>query len=98
MNRKRLASILASAVTAGLVLSAMAKLYVQFGASTKPDPASGRTEPVLFAPRISHSWDYATSGQVWLLIGLTSTVLVCFVAWAILTWLDRNKAPDSEGR
>jgi hypothetical protein len=62
MDKQRLASILLSMVTAGLVLSEMAKVYVQFGVSTKPDPASGRTEAVRLAPEISHSW--ATRRQV----------------------------------
>jgi hypothetical protein len=47
--------------------------------------------PVLIASRISRSWDYATNGQAWLLAGLTATVLVCFVAWAVLTWLARHE-------
>lgn len=92
--QKRLASILMSLVTGGFVAVELAKLYVQFHASSTPDPASGRTEPVLFAPEISHSWDYATPGQVWLLAGLTATVLLCFVAWAVVSWLGRAEPAD----
>ena len=84
MNRKRLASILLSMAIGGLVLSKLGQIYVLFGASPTPDPASGRTEPVLFAPAISRSWDYTTSGEIWLLAALTATFLVCFVAWAIM--------------
>ena len=83
--KKRIASILASTITAGLVAAELVKIHILTDSSPVPDAAGGHAVPVLIAPEISRSWDYATNGQAWLLAGLTATVLVCFVAWAVLT-------------
>ena len=88
--KKRLSSILRSMVIGGLVVSGVAKVLIQFTASPVPDPASGRTEPSLFAPAISTDWDYITPWQTWLLIVLTGAVLVCFVGWLAVAWMERR--------
>ncbi|MCV3207071.1 hypothetical protein OHD62_10490 [Mesorhizobium sp. YC-39] len=87
---KRPSSILRSMVIGGLVVTALARVLIQLTASPVPDPASGRIEPVLFAPPISTDWDYITTWQTMLLIVLTSTVLICFVAWPVVAWLERR--------
>ncbi|UVK40928.1 hypothetical protein LHFGNBLO_002462 [Mesorhizobium sp. AR10] len=92
--KKRLSSILRSMAIGGLVVSAVAKLLIQFTASPVPDPASGRTEPSLFAPAVSTDWDYITPGQTWVLIVLTGSVLVCFVAWLVVAWMERRVDAD----
>lgn len=88
--KKRLSSILRSMVLGGLCASGIARVLILFTASPVPDPASGRTEPLLFAPAISTSWDYITPVQAWLLIMLTSVTLICVVAWPIAAWLERR--------
>lgn len=88
--KKRPSSILRSMVIGGLVVTALAKVLIQLTASPVPDPASGRIEPALFAPAISTDWDYVTTWQTVLLIVLTSTVLICFVAWPVVAWLERR--------
>jgi hypothetical protein len=55
--KKRLSSILRSMVLGGLVATGVARVLILFTASPVPDPASGRTEPSLFAPAISTKWD-----------------------------------------
>ena len=88
--KKRLSSILRSMVLGGLVASGVARVLIVFTASPVPDPASGRTEPSLFAPAISSNWDYITPVQAWLLIILTGVTLGCVVAWPIAAWMERR--------
>ncbi|UVK47038.1 hypothetical protein BPNPMPFG_002777 [Mesorhizobium sp. AR07] len=88
--KKRLSSILRSLVLGGLVATGVARVLILFTASPVPDPASGRTEPSLFAPEISTNWDYITPAQTWLLILLTGATLTCAVAWPIAAWLERR--------
>lgn len=88
--KKRLSSILRSMVLGGLVASGVARVLILFTASPVPDPASGRTEPSLFAPAISSNWDYITPVQAWLLIILTGVTLSCVVAWPIAAWMERR--------
>ncbi|CCV15877.1 hypothetical protein [Mesorhizobium sp. STM 4661] len=94
--KKRPSSILRSMVIGSLVVTALTKVLIQLTASPVPDPASGRIEPALFAPSISTDWDYITTWQTMLLIVLTSTVLICFVAWPVVAWLERRM--DAAGR
>ena len=88
--KKRLSSILLSMVLGGLVVSGMAKVLIQLTASPVPDPASGRTEPSLFAPVISTDWAYIKPWQTRLLIVLTGAVLVCVFAWLLVAWMERR--------
>ena len=88
--KKRLSSILRSMVIGGLVTSGVARVLILFTASPVPDPASGRTEPSLFAPAISTNWDYITPVQTWLLIMLTSVTLICVGAWPVAAWMERR--------
>jgi hypothetical protein len=88
--KKRLSSTLRSMVLGGLVVTGAARVLILLTASPVPDPASGRTEPSLFAPAISTNWDYITPAQTWLLIVLTGTTLLCVVAWPIAAWLERR--------
>ncbi|MER8631350.1 hypothetical protein NKI77_26945 [Mesorhizobium opportunistum] len=88
--KKRLSSILRSMVLGGLIATGVARVLILFSASPVPDPASGRTEPSLFAPAISSNWDYITPAQTWLLIMLTGGTLICVVAWPIAAWMERR--------
>ncbi|PDQ22058.1 hypothetical protein CN311_05440 [Mesorhizobium sanjuanii] len=96
--KKRPSSILRSMVIGGLVVTALAKVLIQLTASSVLDPASGRIEPALFAPAISTDWDYVTSWQTVLLIVLTSTVLISFVAWPVVAWLERRMDAAGPGK
>ncbi|ESY77227.1 hypothetical protein X740_25040 [Mesorhizobium sp. LNHC221B00] len=88
--KKRLSSIFRSMAIGGLVATGVARVLILFSASPVPDPASGRTEPSLFAPAISSNWDYITPAQTWLLIMLTGVTLICVVAWPIAAWMERR--------
>jgi hypothetical protein len=88
--KTRLSSILRSIVIGGLVVCAAAKVLIQLTASPVPDPAGGRTEPSLFAPKISADWDYIAPWQTWLLILLSGTVLLSFAAWLVAAWMERR--------
>lgn len=88
--KKRLSSTLRSLVLGGLVATGAARVLILLTASPVPDPASGRTEPSLFAPEISTNWDYITPAQTWVLIVLTGTTLICVIAWPIAAWLERR--------
>ncbi|MGX7874328.1 hypothetical protein ACVDG5_017640 [Mesorhizobium sp. ORM6] len=92
--KKRLSSIFRSMVIGGLITTGVARVLILFSASPVPDPASGRTEPSLFAPAISSNWDYITPAQTWLLILLTGVTLVCVVAWPIAAWMERRAEAD----
>ncbi|TIX50835.1 MAG: hypothetical protein E5V33_29845, partial [Mesorhizobium sp.] len=85
--KKRLSSIMRSIALGGLVVTGLARMLILFTASPVPDPASGRTEPSLFAPEISTNWDYITPMQTWLLIVLTATTLIAFAAWAVAAFM-----------
>ncbi|MFD2057697.1 hypothetical protein ACFSQT_32820 [Mesorhizobium calcicola] len=93
--KKRLSSILRSMVLGGLVTTGVARVVILFTASPVPDPASGRTEPSLFAPAISTDWDYITPAQTWLLIMFTGATLICVVAWPMAAWLERRADPGA---
>jgi hypothetical protein len=88
--KKRLSSIMRSMALGGLVASGVARVLILFTASPVPDPASGRTEPSLFAPEISRDWDYITPQQTWILILLTSASLICFAGWAVAALMERR--------
>ncbi|MBZ9799255.1 hypothetical protein [Mesorhizobium sp. ES1-4] len=96
--KKRLSSILRSIVLSGLVATGVARTLILFTASPVPDPASGRTEPSLFAPAISSNWDYITPAQTWLLILLTSVTLICVVAWPVAAWMERRADAEMNRR
>ncbi|TPM32866.1 hypothetical protein [Mesorhizobium sp. B2-3-4] len=88
--KKRLSSIFRSMVIGGLVATSVARVLILFSASPVPDPASGRTEPSLFAPAISSNWDYITPAQTWLLIVLAGLTLICVAGWPIAAWMERR--------
>ncbi|MER9408581.1 hypothetical protein [Mesorhizobium sp. M0589] len=96
--KKRLSSILRSMAIGGLVASAMVRVLIQFTASPVPDPVSGRTEPSLFAPAISSSWQYITPWQSLLLTVITGAALACFFGWFAVAWVEYKAAgsrPDA---
>ncbi|WP_245468041.1 MULTISPECIES: hypothetical protein [unclassified Mesorhizobium] len=89
--KKRLSSRMRSLTLGGLVATAAARALIIFTASPVPDPASGRTEPELFAPVVSSSFDYITPAQSWILIVLTGATLIGFVAWMIAAFMERRR-------
>ncbi|RVC60767.1 MAG: hypothetical protein EOS65_13405 [Mesorhizobium sp.] len=88
--KKRFSSLMRSMALGGLVVTGLAKMLILLTASPVPDPASGRTEPSLFAPKISTNWDYITPLQTWLLIVLMGTTLIAFAAWALTALMQRR--------
>lgn len=95
--KKRLSSLMRSLTLGGLVATAVARALIIFTASPVPDPASGRTEPELFAPVISSSWDYITPVQSWVLIVLTGVTVIGFVAWVVAAFMERGSHADDGG-
>nr|WIE93755.1 hypothetical protein P9270_011840 [Mesorhizobium sp. WSM4875] len=92
--KKRLSSMMRSLALGGLVATAAARALIILTASPVPDPASGRTEPELFAPAISSSFDYITPAQSWILIALTGATLIGFAAWMIGAFMERRSNMD----
>ncbi|RWA70344.1 hypothetical protein [Mesorhizobium sp.] len=92
--RKRLSSLTRSLTLGGLIATVAARALIIFTASPVPDPASGRTEPELFAPAISSSFDYITPAQSWILIVLTGTTLIGFAAWMVAAFRERGSDMD----
>ncbi|WP_245429414.1 hypothetical protein [Mesorhizobium sp. WSM3860] len=88
--KKRRSSMMRSLALGGLIATAAAKALIIFRASPVPDPASGRTEPELFAPAISSSFDYITPAQSWILIVLSGATLIGFVAWMFAAFMERG--------
>jgi hypothetical protein len=82
------------AVVGSMVAVAAAKLVLQYRSSTDPDPSSGRVQPVNLAPRMSDDWDYVTSTDMLVYGGLLSTVLLLFLAWGVISLIDRRRGPD----
>lgn len=97
--KKRLSSLMRSLTLGGLAATAAARVLIIFTASPVPDPASGRTEPSLFAPVISTAWDYITPAQAWVLIVLTGATLAGFAAWMVFAFIERGaeSGNDSPG-
>ena len=95
--KKRLSSLMRSLTLGGLIATAVARALIIFTASPVPDPASGRTEPELFAPVISSSWDYITPSQSWVLIVLTGATLIGFAAWVLFAFLERGSGTSDSG-
>ncbi|MET3592205.1 hypothetical protein ABID26_001589 [Mesorhizobium shonense] len=95
--RKRLSSLTRSLTLGGLIATVAATALIIFTASPVPDPASGRTEPELFAPAISSSFDYITPAQSWILIVLTGTTLIGFAAWMVAAFRERGSDMDDGG-
>ena len=93
--KKRLSSLMRSLALGGLVACAVAKVLILFTASPVPDPASGRTEPSLFAPAVFKDWDYITPLQSWVLIVLTGATLISIAGWALAAFMERW--PDAAG-
>ncbi|WP_292588195.1 hypothetical protein [Mesorhizobium sp.] len=93
--KKRFSSLMRSLTLGGLIATAAARSLIIFTASPVPDPASGRTEPELFAPLISSSFDYITPAQSWVLLVLTGSTMIGFAAWMLFALRERGSgAPD----
>lgn len=99
--KKRFSSLMRSLTLGGLIATASARALIIFKASPVPDPASGRTEPELFAPMISSSFDYITPAQSWILIVLTGATMIGLVGWIFFALVERGSDMDdgaSSGR
>ena len=93
---KKLKHVLGVAVVGGLVAVEGAKLVFQLRASSDPDPASGRVEPVNLAPKISDDWDYISTTDMWIYGGLLCAFLLLFLAWAVVSLIARWRGPMDE--
>ena len=94
--KKRFSSLMRSLTLGGLIVTAAARSLIIFTASPVPDPASGRTEPELFAPVISSSFDYITPTQSWILIVLTGATVIGFVGWLFFVFIERGSRMDGD--
>ena len=74
---------------AGLVLGKTMIVLVQQGATSLPDPATGRTEPFRFATVISLDPQYITSAQVWAINVSVAITIGCLLGWAGLGLRER---------
>ncbi|WP_036257863.1 hypothetical protein [Mesorhizobium sp. WSM3224] len=92
--KKRFSSLMRSLTIGGVIATAAARSLIIFTASPVPDPASGRTEPELFAPAISSSFDYITPAQSWVLIVLTGITLIGFAGWIFFAFMERGSGID----
>jgi hypothetical protein len=92
--KKRFSSLMRSLTLGGLIATAAVRSLIIFTASPVPDPASGRTEPELFAPVISSSFDYITPAQSWVLIVLTGITLIGLAGWIVLAFMERGSGMD----
>ncbi|RAZ88974.1 hypothetical protein DPM33_21350 [Mesorhizobium hawassense] len=92
--KKRFSSLMRSLTLGGLIATAAARSLIIFKASPVPDPASGRTEPELFAPAISSSFDYITPAQSWILIVLTGITVIGLVGWIFFAFKERGSGMD----
>ncbi|WP_246679143.1 hypothetical protein [Mesorhizobium sp. B2-6-2] len=88
--KKRFSSLMRSLTLGGLIATAAARSLIIFTASPVPDPASGRTEPELFAPLISSSFDYITPAQSWVLILLAGATVIGLVGWMFFAFVERG--------
>jgi hypothetical protein len=87
---KKLSAILSGLVVACLVAWKLAEIYMLTHSGLRPDPATGHTEPVVFARVISDSPSYLTVQQMWVMIGLGSVLVLCAVAYAIVSLIERR--------
>lgn len=94
--KKRFSSLMRSLTLGGLIVTAAVRSLIIFTASPVPDPASGRTEPELFAPVISSSFDYITPAQSWILIVLTGMTLIGFAGWMFFAFMERGSGMDGD--
>ncbi|SFO07588.1 hypothetical protein SAMN03159463_01040 [Mesorhizobium sp. NFR06] len=92
--KKRFSSLMRTLTLGGLIATAAARSLIIFAASPVPDPASGRTEPELFAPAISSSFDYITPAQSWILIVLTGITLIGLAGWIFFAFTERGSDMD----
>ena len=94
--KKRFSSLMRSLALGGLIVTAAVRSLIIFTASPVPDPASGRTEPELFAPLISSSFDYITPVQSWILIILTGITLIGLAGWMFFAFMQRGSGTDGD--
>ncbi|TPI21414.1 hypothetical protein [Mesorhizobium sp. B4-1-1] len=94
--KKRFSSRMRSLMLGGLIATAAARSLIIFTASPVLDPASGRTEPELFAPAISSSFDYITPAQSWILIVLTGMTLIGLAGWILFAFMERGSGMDGD--
>lgn len=87
---RKLSTILSGLVVACLVAWKLAEIYMLTHTSLHPDPASGHTEPVVFARVVSDSPSYLTMPQMWVMIGLGSVLILCAVAYGIVSLIERR--------
>jgi hypothetical protein len=87
---KKLSAILSGLVVACLIAWKLAEIYMLTHTSLHPDPATGHTVPVVFARVVSDSPSYLTTPQVWMMTGLLSVLLLCGVAYGIVSLIERR--------
>jgi hypothetical protein len=96
MDRKKLARIMPTVVGIGFCVVAGIKVWAVWGSATAPDPASGRTEPAMFAAALSTDWSYITHTQILVLGVVTGAVLLLAALMVGLQFHDRFFGDDGD--
>ena len=94
MDGKKIAKILPIVVGIGFCVVEGLKAVLLLGASNAPNPASGHTEPAMFAPEISTSWSYIAHSQILILSVVTGAVLLLAVLMFALQLRGKWQAMD----
>jgi hypothetical protein len=84
MDAGKIAKILPLVVGIGLCVVEGLKAILVLDSAHAPNPASGHTEPALFAPEVSTSWSYITHTQIVILGVVTGAVLLLAVLMFVL--------------
>ena len=107
MDTKKLAKTMPWVVGVGFCAVKLVQIALIPGSSMRPDPASGRTEAVLFAPAVTTDWNYVTEPQLLILTAVTLiSVLLAMFFLGLLAWnrvqafrqveLEPEISPDSK--
>ncbi|MEO7053393.1 MAG: hypothetical protein ABI191_00315 [Rhizomicrobium sp.] len=96
MDRRTLTTIMPTVVGIGFCVIAAVKVWAIWGAATAPDPASGRTEPAMFAAALSTDWSYITHTQIIVVGVVTGTVLLLAALMVGLQFRDRFFGDDAD--
>jgi hypothetical protein len=102
MDAGKAAKILTIMVSIGLCVAEGLKAVFLLDSAPAPNPASGHTEPALFAPVVSTSWSYITPTQIVILSVVTGAVLLLALLMFGLQlhgkWLSMRRHEDGAPR
>jgi len=87
MDTRKLAKTMPWVVGLGFCAVKLVQVAIIPGSSMRPDPATGRTEAIMFAPALTTDWNYITEPQLLVLgaVTLLSLLLGLFFL-GLLAW------------